>query len=84
MSEEVTIGRRYAIVIPKRVRNRLGLKEGQRALVREEAGRIIVEPLPEDPYNALAEAIGAFAYDEEEKHEPGAEEWLNRVASAGH
>lgn len=79
MSEEVTIGRRYLIVIPKRVRRKLKLKEGQRALVREESGRIIVEPLPGDPYKVLAETIGDLSYSEED-YEKKAEEWMKRVA----
>lgn len=35
----------------------MNLKEGQRVLVRVEGKRIIVEPLPEDPYKVLEEVI---------------------------
>jgi len=79
LSEEVTIGRRFTIVIPKAVRRKLGIREGQRALLSCEAGKIVVEPLPQDPYEALSEALGDFTYSEE-SHEKEAEEWLKRVA----
>lgn len=79
MSEEVTIGRRFSFVIPKGVREKLGLREGQRALVRHEGDAIVVEPLPEDPYKELSEALGDFSYSEE-NYEKRAEEWLKKVA----
>jgi len=79
MSEEITIGRRFSVVIPKKVREKLGLKQGQRALMRDEDGRIVIEPLPEDPYKVLSEALGDFTYSEE-KYEKKAEEWLKKVA----
>jgi len=83
MSEEVTVGRRFTLVIPKGVRRVVGLREGQRALVRAEAGRIIVEALPTNPYDALAEALGDIQYSEV-KHEKKAEEWLRKVARVRH
>lgn len=83
MSEEVTIGRRFSIVIPRKVRRRLNLREGQGALVSEESGRIVIEPLPADPYQVLAETIGSFSYDES-KYEKKAEEWLKKVARGRH
>jgi len=83
MSEEVTIGRRFTLVIPKAVRRLVGLREGQRALVRAEAGRIVVEALPTNPYDVLAEAVGDIQYSEA-KHEKKAEEWLRKNARVGH
>lgn len=83
MSEEVTVGRRFSVVIPKKVREKAKLKEGQRALVRYEGTAIIIEPLPEDPYKVLSEALGDFSY-REEKHEKKAEEWLKKVARSRH
>jgi len=83
MSDEVTIGRRFTVVIPKAVRRRVGLKEGQRALVRAEGGTIILETLPADPYSTLAEAIGKVDYSES-KHEKKAEEWLRKNARTRH
>jgi len=83
MSEEAIIGRRYTLVIPKSVRKRVGLKEGQRVFVREQEGRIVIEPLPADPYKTLAAVLGDFTYVEE-KHEKLAEGWLKKVARSGH
>lgn len=78
MSEESVIGRRYTLVIPKAVREELTLKQGQRVLIRVEGKRIIIEPLPWDPYKVLEEVVGE-PY-EEEKEEVKAEEWLKSRA----
>lgn len=83
MSEEVTVGRRFTLVIPKAVRQVVGLREGQRALVKAEAGRIIVEALPTNPYDVLAETVGNIQYSEA-RHEKKAEEWLRKVARPRH
>jgi len=83
MSEEAIIGRRYVMVIPKSIRKKIGLREGQRVFVREQAGKIIVEPLPLDPYKTLAAVLGDFTYVEE-KHEKIAEAWSKKVARSGH
>ncbi len=80
MSEEIIIGRRFTLVIPKDARRQLNLKEGQRVQVRVEGGRIVIEPFPLDPYAVLASVVQE-SYDE--KHdEPKAEEWLRK--HAGH
>jgi len=78
MSEGSVIGRRYTLVIPKAVREELTLKQGQRVLIRVEGKRIIIEPLPCDPYKVLEEVVGE-PY-EEEKEEVKAEEWLKSRA----
>lgn len=66
-------------MIPKKAREELNLKEGQRVIVRVEDGRIILEPFPWDPYRVLEEII-AEPY-EESKDEAKAEEWLKSHAS---
>lgn len=78
MSEESIIGRRYTLVIPKAVRKELTLKEGQRVLIRVENGRIVIEPLPWDPYEMLEKIVGE-PY-EEEREEARAERWLKSHA----
>ncbi len=45
------------LVIPAEVRAKYGLTKGDRFLVREDAGRIVLEPLPRHP---LLELRGAF------------------------
>lgn len=79
MSEESAIGRRYTLVIPKAVREELTLKEGQRVLIHVEDGRIVIEPLPGDPYKVMEEIVGE-PY-EERRDEPKAERWLKNRAS---
>ncbi len=83
MSEEVTIGRRFSLVVPKGVRRAVRLREGQKAIVRAEGEQIIVEPLPEDPYKVLAETLDNLRYSEA-RYEKKAEDWLNRVAHSRH
>ncbi len=83
MSEEVTIGRRYTMVIPKSIRKKMDLKEGQKVFVREQAGKILIEPLPTDPYKTLGAVLGDFTYVEE-KHEKIAEGWLKKAARSRH
>lgn len=78
MSEQVTVGRRHTIVVPKSIRSKVKLKEGQMVLVKVEEGKIVIEPLPEDPYRTLGEVIGE-PYDERED-EKRAEEWLKKHA----
>jgi hypothetical protein len=49
-------------------------------LVRAEGSKIIIEPLPENPYEILEKVIGR-PY-EEKRDERGAERWVKR--RAGH
>ena len=78
LSEEVTIGRRYTLVIPKAVRSELALKEGQKVLIRVEGSRVVIDPLPWEPYKVLEEVV-VESY-EEERDEGKAEEWLKSRA----
>ncbi len=80
MSEIAVVGKRSTIVIPKALRKELSLEEGQRVLMRVEDGKIIIEPLPRNPYEILEQVIGE-PY-EEGKDEAKAEEWLK--TRAGH
>ena len=77
MSEKAVIGKRFTLVIPKAVRERLSLREGQRVLVRVEEGRVIVDPLPWDPYRVLEDVVGE---PYEEREEADAERWLKKHA----
>lgn len=78
MSEEVVIGKRSTLVIPKAIREELNLREGQRVLIRVERKSIIIEPLPWDPYKVLGEIV-TEPY-EEIRDEAKAEEWLKSHA----
>ncbi|MBS7638589.1 AbrB/MazE/SpoVT family DNA-binding domain-containing protein [Candidatus Bathyarchaeota archaeon] len=74
MSEEARIGRRWTLVIPKEIRERAGLREGQGVLLRVEGGRIVIQPLPIDPFKVLEEAVGEPYVEAED--EVRAERWL--------
>jgi len=79
MGKEVRISRRFSFVIPKSIRKKLEVREGKTAIVVAEGDKIIIEPLPEDPYEVLVETLGDFSYTEE-RYERKAEEWLREVA----
>jgi len=66
------------LVIPKSIREELGLEEGQRALIYVEGGKIVIEPFPGDPFKTLGEVVGE-PYDEA-KEEKRVERWLRRHA----
>ena len=78
MSVVSRVGRRYSIVIPKEIREKINLKEGDLVLMMVVDEKIIIEPLPEDPFKVLEEVIGE-PY-EEERDEKRALEWLMRHA----
>ena len=42
---ETVVNKRYQITIPKEVREALGIKVGDRLIVRVEDGKIIIEPV---------------------------------------
>ena len=51
--EEVTVSSKGQIVVPKVFRDGLGIKEGQKVVVEEVDGAIIIIPVPKDPIKAL-------------------------------
>lgn len=61
---------RYQIAIPKRVREKLHIKPGQRLAVTERNGSIVLTPVPDDPIAFLRGAIkGGPSLTEELLHE---------------
>ena len=76
MSERTVVGKRYTIVVPKSVRKRVKIEEGQPVLVTARGETIVVRPLPKDPYASLARIIGE-PYDEK-KDERKVDEWLRK------
>lgn len=56
----VTLSEKGQLVIPREIRVKYKLSKGDRFLVREEAGKIVLEPLPRHP---LLELRGAFSSD---------------------
>lgn len=78
MPEEVVVGKRHTLVIPKSIREELGLREGQRALAYVEGGKIVLEPFPGDPFKILDKVIRE-PYDEA-REEKRVERWLKKHA----
>lgn len=46
----VTVGRRFQVVIPKEIRERLGLRPGDKLEVRIDAGQIVMYILPRSSF----------------------------------
>ena len=78
-SETVRVGKKYTIVLPKDIRSKLNIKEGDLLSVRVEGDRIILEPKRSDPFKVLEKVIGE-PYDEG-RDEKLAEEWLKSARS---
>jgi len=74
VSAIIRIGKRYTIVIPKEIRRKIGLNEGSLLLARVVDNKIILEPLPDDPFKVLDQLI-TEPYSEE-VDEKRAEKWL--------
>jgi len=74
LSAIIRVGKRYTIVIPKEIRKRIGLSEGTLLLVRVVDNKIVLEPLPGDPFKVLDQLI-TEPYSEE-VDEKRAEKWL--------
>ena len=74
MSVVSRIGKRYTIVIPKEIREKVRLKEGSIVIIRVVDDKIVIEALPDDPFKVLEEVIGE-PY-REESDERKAVEWL--------
>ena len=74
--EVVSIGRGNTLVIPENIMKELGLKEGNEVMIYVEDGKIIIEPMPKDPYKVLKEVIGE-PY-KESRDEDKAVNWLKR------
>lgn len=51
------VGKRHTLVVPKAIRQAVGLKEGDHVSWDVREGRIILEPLP-NPWEDLARIVG--------------------------
>ena len=78
-SETIRVGKKYTIVLPKDVRKRLNIKEGDLLSVKVEGGKIILEPKRVNPFEILERVIGE-PYDEE-KDEKLAKRWMKDARS---
>ena len=78
-SETIRVGKKYTIVLPKGVRTKLNIKEGDLLNIKIEGDKIVLEPKRSNPFKILEKIIGE-PYDEE-KDEKLAEEWLKNAYS---
>ncbi len=78
MSERARVGKRFSIVVPKSIRKKVNLKEGQQVVVRADEGRVVIEPIPRDPLKILERVIGE-PYNER-KEEKRTERWAMKNA----
>lgn len=77
-SESVRVGRKFTLVIPKSVRERLKIREGDILTLQVEGEKIVLTIRRSDPLKVLEEIIGE-PYDED-RDEKNAERWLKENA----
>lgn len=58
LEEIVRVGKKNVVVIPSRVRKKVGIKEGDLLELKVEGDRILLERLSSEPFRVLAEVIG--------------------------
>ena len=82
VSETTKVGKRYTVVVPKSVREKVRLDEGQRVWIRASDGQIVIEPLPSNPSEVFSQLIPR-QYSEQ-KYERKTEEFLMKNARPRH
>ncbi len=70
----IRVGRKFEIVIPKNVRERVNIEEGDLLEVEVEENKIILKKVKYNPYEVLKRVVGE-SYNEE-IDEKKAERWL--------
>lgn len=71
--ETRTVGARGQVTIPKELRDRLGLEGGDEVVVREEEGRIVIDP-------PVTEETLAEGYRERARRDQGVAEEMSGVS----
>jgi len=70
----VEVDPRFRVTIPKEVRTKLKVVEGQKLYVVSYGDSLIMKPVPDNPARRLEEIVGNFQFDREKRKE--AERWL--------
>lgn len=78
-SETIRVGKKFTIVLPKDIRTKLNIREGDLLNIRVEGSKIILEPKRSDPFKVLERVIRE-PYNEE-RDEKLAEKWLRNASS---
>lgn len=74
LEETIKVGKKNVIVIPSKIRKKIGIKVGDLLAIKVEGNKIILEKLSSQPFAILADIIGE-PYGEE-VDEAEAEKWL--------
>lgn len=88
--ERMKVSKKGAVVIPRDIRERFGIKEGTEVSVLVRDGRIVIHPIPEDPIAywrgrfkdggpSLTEALLEDRRWEAENDERKYQEWVART-----
>ncbi len=64
MSVRVRVDSKGRIVLPKKFRDALGIREGDELVLVLEGGRVIIEKA-EDPFKVLEEVLGELSFSRE-------------------
>ncbi len=71
-AKEIKVGKKGAIYLPSKIREKLGVKEGDKALIKVEGDKIVIEFIP-DPFS-MALRVRKWAETTVEEFERESEE----------
>jgi len=71
------IGKRFSVIIPKEIREKLGLKEGDVIIIKKKESDIVISTEKISPFKKLANLLGTIPYNE--KVEEEAEKFLVKL-----
>ncbi|RLI78807.1 AbrB family transcriptional regulator [Archaeoglobales archaeon] len=77
LEEIVKVGKKNIVVIPSKIRKKVGIKEGDLLRINVKGDKILIEKLTSEPFSVLADVIGE-PY-REEVDEKRAEKWLKEA-----
>lgn len=70
----VKLDKRYRVTLPKQVRKRFRVVEGQKFFLVPYGEDLIMKPVPQDPSKEISKIIGDFQFSSEARKK--AEKWL--------
>jgi AbrB family looped-hinge helix DNA binding protein len=63
------IGKRFSVIIPKEIREKLGLKEGDVIIIKKKESDIVISTEKISPFKKLANLLGTIPYNEKVEEE---------------
>ncbi len=70
----VELDKRHRVTLPKEVRKRFRVVEGQKFFLVPYGDDLIMKPVPKDPSKELSKIVGDFSFGKDERKK--AEKWL--------